>query len=361
MVEKVRGWMFTRKHALILLSLALLAACGGTHMPALKAAGMQDKALPAEEDLAFTCTHEKERIPVRDPEAEQMYKHARWLRKGNTLQKDPAVYPRIERLVRIAAAHGHDKANLELRDLMWRGQAVSATPAAESVSLVEDLVRRGIPGGYFDMGRYLLDGYGVKRNPEAGMAYIRKAADLGSPDAQYWIGVKLSPVAKAPEIAKKMMLCAGEQGHKLSAQQVGVDFQTVKDYKNAVRALQLGTQAGSAIAAGFLEGGFRCTDPSDRLDFLALSPDPERAKRYSAIADFLGDYEYLNPSIPELDRIVPLPPAKLPPWNGKFKWLEEHNANVPPPLPSESRIAEMARAKDLDPETGRPLAWGKTR
>jgi hypothetical protein len=231
----------------------------------------------------------------------------------------------------------------------------------ESVGLVEDLVRRGIPGGYFDMGRYLLEGYGVKRNPEAGMTYIRKAADLGSPDAQYWIGVKLSPVTKAPDVAKQMMLCAGEQGHMLAAQQVGVDFQTVKDYKNAVHALQLGTRAGSAVAAGFLEGGFQCADPNDRLDFLALSPDPERVRRYRLIADFLGAYEYLNPAIPELDNIVPLPPAKLPPWNGKFKWLEEHNANVPPPLPSEARMAEMARAKDLDPDTGRPLAWGKTR
>jgi hypothetical protein len=158
-----------------------------------------------------------------------------------------------------------------------------------------------------------------------------------------------------------MMLCAGEQGHMLAAQQVGVDFQTVKDYKNAVHALQLGTRAGSAVAAGFLEGGFQCADPNDRLDFLALSPDPERVRRYRLIADFLGAYEYLNPAIPELDNIVPLPPAKLPPWNGKFKWLEEHNANVPPPLPSEARMAEMARAKDLDPDTGRPLAWGKTR
>jgi hypothetical protein len=61
-----------------------------------------------------------------------------------------------------------------------------------------------------------------------------------------------------------------------------------------------------------------------------------------AILDFLFDYSYLNPQVPELDSIVPLPPAKLPPWDGKFEWLEAHEANVPPPLPTEERIAEMA-------------------
>lgn len=290
-----------------------------------------------------------------------MYKHARWLRKSNILKKDRSVYPKVERLIRLATAYGHDKANLELRELIEHGQAISATPVTESVNLVEDLIRRGIPGGYFDMGRYLLNGYGVKRDPEAGMNYIRKAADLGNPEAQYWIGFKLSPITKAPDIAKQMMLCAGEQGHKLSAQQVGVDFQTAKDYKKAVYALQLGAKAGSATAASFLAGGFASSDPNDRLYYLAVTPDPERARRYDEIREFLSAYEYLNPAVPELNEIVPLPPAKLPPWNGKFKWLEEHNANVPPPLPSEARIAEMAKAKGLDPATGRPLAWGNTR
>ncbi|TAK97165.1 MAG: sel1 repeat family protein [Aquabacterium sp.] len=283
------------------------------------------------------------------------------MRKRNILKKDPTAYPNIERLIRIATAYGHDKANLELRDLIERNQAVSATPITESVNLVEELVRRGIPGGYFDMGRYLLNGYGVKRDPEAGLNYIRKAADFGNPDAQYWIGVKLSPIDKAPDVAAQMMLCAGEQGHKVAAQQVGVDLKNDGDYKKAVYALQLGAKAGSDLAAGFLAGGFKTEDPKNRIHYLALKSDAERVKRYLAIADFLSAYDYLNPSVAELDDIVPLPPAKLPSWNGKFKWLEEHNAKVPPPLPSEARIAEMAKAKGLDPATGRPLAWGNTR
>ncbi|AWI52076.1 hypothetical protein DEH84_00395 [Aquabacterium olei] len=344
--------------ACLLLASTFVPAFGSPGRPEQKAAPVQETTHDESEKPTFICTHEKDRIPPRDPEADQLYKHARGLRRGNILKRDPAVFPKVERLIRIATAYGHDKANVELRDLLDRGQAVSATPVTERVNLVEDLIRRGIPGGYFDMGQFLRSGYGVKRDSEAGMQYIRKAADLGNPEAQYWIGVQLSPITKAPEIGRKMMLCAGEQGHKVSAQRVGVDFQTVGEYKSAVYALQLGTKAGSELAAAFLEGGFRSEDPNDRLDYMALKPDPERSARYKAIARFLGAYSYLNPSVPELDDIVPLPPAKLPPWNGKFKWQEEFEANIPPPLPSEARIAEMARAKGLDPATGRPLAWG---
>jgi hypothetical protein len=31
------------------------------------------------DQLAFTCAHEKDAIPPRDPEADQLFKHARWL------------------------------------------------------------------------------------------------------------------------------------------------------------------------------------------------------------------------------------------------------------------------------------------
>jgi hypothetical protein len=120
----------------------------------------------------------------------------------------------------------------------------------------------------------------------------------------------------------------------------------------------MGVKAGSEIAAAGLQGGFKSENPNDRLYYMGLKADAERSRRYDVIGDFLSAYSYLNPSIPELDDIVPLPPAKLPPWNGKFKWKEEYEANVPPPLPSEARIAEMAKAKGLDPATGRPLAWG---
>ena len=46
--------------------------------------------------------------------------------------------------------------------------------------------------------------------------------------------------------------------------------------------------------------------------------DKERARRYRLIQDELDR----NPSarFPDIDKIVPLPPAALPAWNGEFEY-----------------------------------------
>jgi hypothetical protein len=104
-----------------------------------------------------------------------------------------------------------------------------------------------------------------------------------------------------------------------------------------------------------LEDGFKAPPASDNLNYLGLPKDEERSRRYGIIARVLSDYSYAHPKVPELDDIVPLPPAKLPKWDGKLKWLEEFNANVPPEKPDEALVERMAKAKGLDPKTGRPL------
>jgi hypothetical protein len=312
-------------------------------------------------DLAFTCAQEKDRIPPRDPEAEQLYQHARWLRQGNLLKEDPAAYPPIERLLRIATAHGHDKANLALRNMFKNGQAQSGNHIKESVDLVEDLIARGIPGGYYDMGQYLMEGFGVVGDFDLALRYYRKAADLGSPDAQFLIGDKLVDATKhPPEIVKiglRMYQCAAEQGHPMAALRLGVYIANEQPLE-AMKAYQLGANAGDAQSASRLEDAFTITDPSVGLYLGQTQADPERARRYYAVSSFLSKYDYRDPKVPEIDQIVPLPPAQLPPWDGKFQWLEAHKANVPPPLPSEERIAAMAKAKGLDPKTGRPMSQG---
>ena len=56
--------------------------------------------------------------------------------------------------------------------------------------------------------------------------------------------------------------------------------------------------------------------------------------------------------MPELNQIVPLPPAALPEWDGTFQWKKEQLA--PQEAPSETLMASMAKAKGLDPQTGLP-------
>ena len=343
---------------LMLLALSLGACQDEPHPSPVKERPVSDLA-NVHAKLAFTCAYEKDAIPKRDPEAEQLFKHARWLRKNNLLKADVAVYPKIERLIRISTAYGHDKANLELRQMIGKGTADSDNVRKETLDLTEDLIKRGIPGGYYDMGRYLEAGYGVKEDKDLALKYYRKAADLGSPEGQYVVAEYLAPIDNAPDIARQMRRCAAEQGHGEAGLALGVDLSTDGFYPESLQAFQLGVKAGESGAASFMQHGFEGPASDDRLYYLGQQKDEERARRYEILRHFLGDYSYLNPKVPEIDEIVPLPPAKLPAWDGKLQWLTEHKANVPPPLPTEERIREMAKAKNLDPETGRPLSWKK--
>ncbi|MBN3005358.1 sel1 repeat family protein [Chromobacterium alkanivorans] len=336
------------KRALLWALLLLLTACGN-----------KQRAVPTLDEvkanLAFNCVYEKDHLPTRDPDAEQLYRYARYVQKNNLLKDDVSVYPVLERYYRIATAYGHDKANLELRQMIAKDQAWSADPVKETLDLTEELIRQGVPGGYYDMARYLDAGYGVKKDPELALRYYRKSADMGSPEGQYYVAEKLAPLDKAPEVARQMRRCAAEQGHGRAATMLAVDLRDDQRYTDALAALQLGVQAGDEGAASRLEQGFSGPSKDNELYFMNLAKDSERSSRYKEIGAILGRYSYLHPSVPELDQIVPLPPAKLPPWDGKIQWLEDHEANISPPKPSEELMEKLAKAKGLDPKTGKPL------
>lgn len=316
------------------------------------------KQIPStiKDQLAFTCAHESDRIPPRDPEADQLYKHARWLVKGNTLKPKAEVFPKIERLVRIATAYGHDKANIELRQLIQSGKTPSTDRRKEVIDLTEELIARGIPSGYYAMGWYVERGYGVKADPELALKYYRKSADLGSPEGQFLVGDKLGDLVHGRQIADiglAMWRCAADQRHAEAAYRYAIHLRAEKQYLDAMRYYQIAVEAGHSGAAYSLAKVFAVRTHADPNMGLGQGVDVEREQRYRAVSDFLGRYDYIQAKVQEIDGIVPLPPAPLPTWDGNFQWLTAHEANVPPPLPSEQRIAEMARAKGLDPQTGR--------
>jgi hypothetical protein len=258
----------------------------------------------------------------------------------------------IARYYRIAAAYGHYKANHNLQLLVSEGMASSPNPARETIDLAEQLISAGVPGGYYDMGHYLELGYGVKQDADKARRYFRKAADLGSPQAQAYVGNLLAPRDRAPEIARQMRRCAAEQGYGTAANTLGIDLQGDNLFTEAVGMFQKGVESGDSLSALALEDGFKGPLPTDQLNYLALQADPERSRRYRLIGKFLDANEGRNPKVPDIDKIVPLPPAKLPPWDGTFQWEKEQAAAVPPEKPSEELIDRLAKAKHLDPATG---------
>ncbi|HFL8016856.1 DUF6396 domain-containing protein [Klebsiella pneumoniae] len=92
-------------------------------------------------------------------------------------------------------------------------------------------------------------------------------------------------------------------------------------------------------------------------DLLTIRDSVSIAKKLKlrALVKVLAKYSWAQPVVPEINDIVPLPPAPLPEWDGKLKWLEEREANIPPPAPDATLIEKLAKAKQLNPATGRPL------
>ena len=364
----------------ILLSAALLAglllmACGpdeqdtrSSKMPVEPVETMKSPA-QIEEALAFTCTYEKDRIPPRDPEADMLFEHANWRSKKNRMKEDKAVYLEVERLYRIATAWGHDKAANNLFNMILRGQSSGVDRETKPAEIARDLTERGIPHGYFLTGFLLKKGLGVQFDYDAGEQYSRKAADLGDPDAQYSIGDKLhrmgidKPVPY--KVGKEMKRCAADQGHAQAAIETAINLKNTAErtpqpdektklYADALKYFQIATKVGSSKGPSWLWKGFEGHLHGDML-YMGQAKDEERVARYKAIWEILEGYDYLPAKADEIDEICPLPPAKLPPWDGKLQWVEKWEKNEAPPLPSEERIGEMALLKNLNPETGLPV------
>ena len=302
--------------------------------------------------LDFTCAHEQ--IPEPSAEADVVFQYARWLQKNNALRREKSVNVEIERLYRIAAENGHFKANINLQNGAMRGHFTLR--GLEHLRLSQQLIDHGVATGYYFIGIMLEQGSaGLKQDSEMALRYYRKAADKGSAQAQYDIAEKLAPISIAPKVAPSMRQCAAAQGHGGAALELGVDLSTDGHYPEALKAFQLGVAAGDSTSASFLRKGFRGPKPDNRLHYLGQTEDLERAERYDKIWKMLSGYSYANPSVPEINEIVPLPPAKLPAWDGKLQWLEARLANIPPEKPSPELIQQLTKAMVLDPATGKPM------
>ncbi|MDF7681809.1 DUF6396 domain-containing protein [Enterobacteriaceae bacterium ESL0689] len=340
---------------LLLLLCLWLAACDGASAPSVISDKKEVRMDPLNDinaRLAFTCVHET--IPEPSADSDILFKYARWLQKNNLLKQDEAVDTEVGRLYRIAAENGHYKAMINLQNGGLRGHF--HLNREERLRFSQQLIDAKVATGYYFIAIFLQNGIaGLKQDEEMALRYYRKAADEGSANAQAYIGKKLAPIDLAPDVARQMRRCAAEQGEGEAASDLGVNLKNRKRYQEALEAFQLGVAAGAPGSASFLEHGFISTDPTDRLYYLGQQKDEERSRRYKAIGDMLSGYSYAHPKVPEINEIVPLPPAPLPAWDGKLKWVEEYKANIEPPKPSDRLIVDLANAKQLNPQTGRPL------
>ena len=304
----------------------------------------------AHSSMEFKCVYERDSLPVLNQDANVFYRYGLYLEKLKG-QKD---YDDIARYYRIAAAHDHYKAATNLQFLLSTGQARSPDASKEVIDLIDYYVAKGIPGAYYDMAHYLELGYGVKQDGADSDAYFRRAADLGNPDAQYYLGSLLSYLPNKADITQAMYKCAMEQGNRLAGRNYSSYSKVTGQYQEALHGYQAATRNGDDMSAYSLANAFKGPPASDELYYLAVQQDDERADRYNRITDFLTRHEHLGAKIPDLDDIVPLPPATLPEWDGTFQWKRELDSAVPI-IPSAELIEKLSAEKGLDPATGLPL------
>ena len=128
--------------------------------------------------LAFTCAYEQDRLPPLNPEADLLFKYARWLEQNNLLQRQRSVSETAARYYRIAAAHGHYKANINVQNNYSHGDIDG--DIEEMLDLNDALIKAGIPMGYYILGHYVENGVGYRQDQELALRLFRKAADLGN-------------------------------------------------------------------------------------------------------------------------------------------------------------------------------------
>ena len=314
--------------------------------------------------LEFTCKKEVQ-LPLSE-ETQQLYNYALYHDLHNmwTGEKGDEVWNGLARYYRIAAANGDYKANVRLQYLLNTGRISTDMPQTEVHNLNEELAKQLPATAYYNLYGYLDVGYGVRTEEGGKYAYLRKAADLGSREAQYTVAEMLADIEDSEEtqeafkfrlnLVEQLWACASEQGLGEASGNLGSFLRLDKRYDEALKVSHQGVKNGDSISALVLSHAFESEVQADNLNFLDVSPDDERVKRYHMISSYLSRYDYLQPKVPDLDEIVPLPPAKLPKWDGKIAFQRWYEGEAPP-KPSEALMQKLANQAGLRVDNGLDL------
>lgn len=263
----------------------------------------------------FVCKYQENILPRIDEEAE------RWFQEGltltsHTLWPNQRDYAKAAQLWQQAADRNHWKAMLNLANSYAHGEGV-IRDTERAVLILEKAMQLGIPAAFDVMGTYHMHGIGVKQDVSRAYAFWQLAAEMGSPSAMAYLGEKMKAIYDSPpafwanrKIALRMMECGFQQGNSEAAINLGVTIEGDNEEldKNNDRArlvFQEGVRLGSYMSAIYLASAFRSGEPLSGIGI-----DKARAERYSLLSDALQR----NPDLrfPNLDKILPLPPANLP-------------------------------------------------
>jgi hypothetical protein len=278
------------------------------------------------------------------------------LESPETIEED-RDYTKIVELTRKAADRKHWKAMLNLASLYLEKREPSRGEN-DALSLVDEAMQLGIPAAYDRMGTYYMNGTGVGGDATRAHAFWLKAAQMGSPHAMTFLAKKMDATWDSPDdgfwanmpVATKMLECAFGQGYGPAAERlssliagsrptIGRGNRTAEASARAVRVLHEGVKLGCEECANSLRAEFNGS--FNIADILPPHVDKARSERYMVILLALG----FNPDrrFPNLDQVLPLPPAPLPGWNGDRDTLLNAAMGVKPKAPPPEPTAASRR------------------
>lgn len=325
------------------------------------------QTLPHFEPHSFTfmCELEASKVPPVDAEADAWFRQSRAMESPETIEAE-RDYKKIVELARAAADRHHWKAMLNLASLYLENRDPEHG-VSDAVSLVEQAMRLGIPAAYDRMGTYYMNGTGVTPDVTRAYAFWQRAAQMGNPNAQAFFAEKfdVGPDSENANhwsnipIATKLYECAFSQGYGPAAYDLFYLYEVPRDSTGtilrpptedtkarALKVLHEGVKFGCEKCADKLSIEFG--DPFDRANLRVPYIDKARGERYGLLATELG----FNPSarFPNIDKVVPLPPADLLPWNGDRDTLLAAAMGVTLPLTPAKTMMALHRLERRHPD-----------
>ncbi|WP_201703066.1 tetratricopeptide repeat protein [Paraburkholderia kirstenboschensis] len=303
---------------------------------------------------SFACVYQDQHVPANDPQAEVWFQQALALNSPDIYYQD-RDYPKIYQLYLQAAERNHWKAMLNLASLIVGGASGVPEQNREiAIRWVEKAMQLGVPDAYDVMGTYHQNGMIRGSDATSAYAFFQRAADMGSPSAMTYLGYKMAGTYDDPgegfwgnlAVAVPMLECAFAQGYGDAGEKLSLIYarpNTPEAKLRALRVLHEGVKLGSAKCASSIAPEFRGFDLEDGSNLVGHI-DKARAERYSTLARALEFYEG-RLKLPNLDKILPLPPAPLPKWDGNKQTLIDAAKAVT--LPPRARQGAMLHGREF--------------
>lgn len=214
---------------------------------------------PEEQSLIFPkCVKEADHSPALSEELTTRFRAVR-KRESSPYYKDDAEKQAITKEYIQLMEDGNWKAQFNLAFRYVTGNGTKKNYDKATI-LLEDLVEKNIPLGIYGMSLLLKDGKGVQQNSDLASQYMHRAAELGSPEAQYSLG--MAAHSRHDDIlAMNYLSCAAEQGIAEAGYRLGIIIDSgEQNFPKSARYYLLGASNGhlTAISAlsTFFEGGY---------------------------------------------------------------------------------------------------------